>query len=60
MLRLTPQERSILHNARRRERKGSMMSHLDCPRANARSNLRYLRDEACDGTNFRANVHTMK
>ena len=55
MLRLTPRERSILRDARRRERKGSMMSHLDCA-----SNLRHLRDEAGDGTNFRANVHTMK
>ena len=36
------------------------MSHLDRARANARSNLRYLRDEAGDGTNFRANVRTMK
>ena len=36
------------------------MSRLDRARANARSNMRYLRDEAGDGTNFRANVRTMK
>jgi hypothetical protein len=57
LLRLSPKQRSALLEARLRERRSSM-SHLDAARHNARSNLRYLRDNGA--LNLRENIRTMK